>query len=194
MIAEIGKWTETDRQGRPITTRRWKFSGGQAEQVLWMRQLVRTYRATHYVRDLARRILAESRCPARDKTCHALAIARWVQDRIAYVNEGDETFQTPPRTVDLGYGDCDDHAILVATLIESIGISAEIVAMTLGSGTFKHVFARAVIPPPALGGVAAGDGKPLRIPLDTTLPAPLGTNPITLALSRGAPRVDSLVL
>ena len=55
------------------------------------------------------------------------AIQNWVRDRIGYAHDpnGVEMIQTPPATLMRGYGDCDDKAILVATLLETLGFDCE---------------------------------------------------------------------
>lgn len=56
----------------------------------------------------------------RDYAGQASALLTWVQRNIRYVNEPGEIIQTPFVTMDVGYGDCDDLAVLLASMAESI--------------------------------------------------------------------------
>lgn len=56
----------------------------------------------------------------RDYAAQAAAMLSWVQRNIRYVNEPGEIIQTPFVTMDIGYGDCDDLAVLLASMAESI--------------------------------------------------------------------------
>lgn len=49
----------------------------------------------------------------------ARALLKWVQKNIYYVNEPSERLQDPIYTIKVGYGDCDDMAILLASMFES---------------------------------------------------------------------------
>ena len=71
------------------------------------------------------------------KTLHA-----FVRDRIRYVKDikGIETIQTPDKTLELGYGDCDDKSTLLATLLETLGHSARLVAVGFKPNNYSHVY------------------------------------------------------
>lgn len=56
----------------------------------------------------------------RDYTGQARALLRFVQHRIYYANEPGERLQDPAYTLRVGYGDCDDMALLLAAFCESI--------------------------------------------------------------------------
>jgi transglutaminase-like putative cysteine protease len=140
-----------------------------------LRSLVNEYRQTYAIRSRARDIVFRVwPTPPKDKRNQALAIARWVQQNIRYVEEMPEVFQTPTHTLATGYGDCEDFACLIASLCESIGIPTELVAMKF-RGEYRHIFPRAVLP----GGQ--------RLPLDATLSAPIDnlTDPLRIARDAG---------
>jgi len=164
--------------GRPITQVRWP---NQAHQVLYLRKVVDTYRAWPEFRKLAAWIVFDwAACPMRDKRCHALAIARWVQQHVRYINEGEETYMTPVATLLERSGDCDEFTTLIATLIESIGIDCQVVGLEW-DGQYRHIFPRAVV------GQAPGGG-PLLLPLDATLDTPVGEplqDPVLMLHRRG---------
>lgn len=147
--------------------------GSQAEQVAYLRCMIEAYRGTQTIRQKAVDIVfGVYRLPSKALAAHAVALGDWVQKNIRYVNEGEETFQTPIQTLRLGYGDCDDHTTLICALVEAIGIPTQAVALGWNGG-YRHIFPRA----------AARVGGRLRwIPLDSTLSAPMGTNPIARAV------------
>lgn len=69
---------------------------------------------------VAIQILRANRIEPRDYTGQAQALLRFVQRRIYYANEPGERLQDPAYTLRVGYGDCDDMALLLAALCESI--------------------------------------------------------------------------
>jgi hypothetical protein len=150
----------------------------QTDQILFLRQMVNEDRALAAIRGLARDIVfRQYHCPARNEIAYALAIGQWVQANITYVRELPEEFQHAPATIAMGYGDCDDFAVVTAALLESIGIPAELVGMewdTPEGRGFGHIFARAVF-------------GTHRVPLDATLELPIDamTDPIKVGLERG---------
>lgn len=69
---------------------------------------------------LAVNICREAGAQPRDYKGQAAAILAWVQKNIYYANEPGERLQDPLYTLRVRYGDCDDMAILLAALYESI--------------------------------------------------------------------------
>src|SRR5262245_54631682 len=74
-------------------------------------------------------------CPERDGLCEARAVYDYVKDHVRYTGdvapvqmpngnvEGVDLFQRGDRTLEFGGGDCDDHAVLSATLLAHNGIT-----------------------------------------------------------------------
>jgi hypothetical protein len=60
------------------------------------------------------------RAEPREYKKQAAALLAWVQTHIYYVNEPGERLQSPEYTLRVGYGDCDDMAILLAAFYESL--------------------------------------------------------------------------
>lgn len=95
--------------------------------------IVRKYRSDAGTIDTARRVLTA--CGIKDvraqKSQSIACLQGWVRDSIAYVPDPREVemIQTPPRTLDIGTGDCDDKAILVATLLETVGFDTRFMAV-----------------------------------------------------------------
>jgi len=73
------------------------------------------------------------------------AVYNWVNHNIAYVRDPDavEYLQSPPKTLQYGYGDCDDLATLSAALLSSIGVPTRfkvVKADPRNRGSFSHVY------------------------------------------------------
>ncbi len=155
----------------------------QEDQVRYLRQLVDEATPLASIRARARDIVFRiHNAPQRNQAAYAVAIGKWVQQNIQYVNESPEVFQEPTATLAMGYGDCDDLVTLVAALVESLGIETQIVGMEWehpDGRAFQHIFPRAVIP-------MAG-GRKWYVPLDASLQRPLEdlADPIKLAMDMG---------
>lgn len=128
-----------------------------------MRFLVRRCKTDLALRNLALQIVRP--LAQRDYAAEIRALHAWVRDRIRYVRDiaGVETVHTPRQIVEQGQGDCDDKALLLATLLESIGHKTRFAALGYGK-TPTHVLVEANL----------GEGW---IPLETTEPVDAGWYP-----------------
>lgn len=73
-------------------------------------------------------------CPDRDTICEITKIFNFVKKNFRFVSDvvGYETLQRPSRMIVMinngnGAGDCDDHQILIQSLLNSIGIDTDMV-------------------------------------------------------------------
>jgi transglutaminase-like putative cysteine protease len=135
-----------------------------------MASLVRQYRKNIAVRSLALDIV-ESVPGHKNFGGEAAALCNWVRSNIRYVRDINEveTVQTPLKTLDIGQGDCDDQASLLASLLEAVGFPTRFMAIkTAAFGPFIHVLAQAKI------------GREW-VPLETTENWEPGTFPIQIA-------------
>lgn len=92
----------------------------------------------------ALRTLAYSKiqdCPSGDRTCALVHLYRYVQHDIGYLSDpaAREYIQPPQDTLAIGAGDCEDLSILLASLLENVGVSTYLVftnshAYTLACG------------------------------------------------------------
>jgi transglutaminase-like putative cysteine protease len=170
--------------GDEVSVRSVSFAS-QPEQIVFLRHMIDVYRSHHAIVQRARDVVFRQYCcEPRDQKAHAIALAEWVQRHITYVNELPERFQTPPTTISLGYGDCDDFTTLIGSLCEAIGIPVEIVGMSWrsrpgGRDDFKHIAPRALVRGPA---------GPEKVWLEATTPIPVRElpDPIRTALAEGA--------
>jgi transglutaminase-like putative cysteine protease len=106
-----------------------------------MRRIVREYKKNPDIRATAARLVQH--VPNKAYAMEAKTIALWVRNHIRYTRDVNEveTVYTPDRILENRYGDCDDHALLVATLLESIGHPTRFVAIGLNrAGPFQHVY------------------------------------------------------
>lgn len=107
-----------------------------------MSKLVRHFKKNMEIRSLALSLVAE--VPGhKNWTAQIKAIHAFVRDNIQYIRDvrGVETLATPIKTLEFRQGDCDDQAILLASLLESIGHPTRFVAMKLTTfGPFVHVY------------------------------------------------------
>jgi len=93
------------------------------------------------VKAIANYIATES-CDSYDKPCYAKALYIFVRDNIKYVNDpqSEEFVMSPEMTFTAGSGDCDDGAVLLYYMLNSIGIKTEFVFLR------GHVMVKALIP------------------------------------------------
>lgn len=94
------------------------------------------------------------------------ALFEFVRDHIRYTRDiyGVETLHTAEQVLQAEQGDCDDKAILLASLLQSIGHPARFIAVGIRSPQFEHVYVQTLI------------GKRW-VSLDATEPGPMGWEP-----------------
>ena len=93
-----------------------------------------------YVRITAQR--AVQHCREKDYMGEVRALHRVARDQVRYVGDHltAETLQYPDKTLLIGSGDCDDKAMLMATLAHCIGYPARFAAIEVNDeGVFSHV-------------------------------------------------------
>lgn len=100
---------------------------------------VKKNRANPRIRELGVKLV--SNIPNKDWVGEVSAIQEFVKNHIRYTKDifGVETIQSPSDTLRLRAGDCDDHAILVASLLNSIGHPARFLAVGFRKKSFAHV-------------------------------------------------------
>lgn len=107
-----------------------------------MVKLVHQWRTDPLIRRAAERIIED--VPGKDGPGEVEAIQNWVRDNIRYTMDvrDVETLKTPYLTLTTRHGDCDDQAVLVATMLESIGYATRFSAIGFsGPDSFSHVLA-----------------------------------------------------
>lgn len=112
-----------------------------------MVMVARKSKAALPVRTLAQQLVQS--CPENDRHCEAATLHAFVRDSIRYVGDihDMETIQYPEQTLQLRSGDCDDKALLLASLLLSIGFPSRFCAVKVnGSNAYSHVLAQTLIP------------------------------------------------
>jgi transglutaminase-like putative cysteine protease len=112
---------------------------GVKDTLYIMSRLTRRYKRHPGLVALARSLV--SRLPGKDWGGEIAALHAFVRDHIRYVQDvnGVETLATPDRTLEIRQGDCDDKALLLATLLEAIGHPTRFVAVGEQPGELTHV-------------------------------------------------------
>jgi|WetSurMetagenome_2_1015567.scaffolds.fasta_scaffold01855_8 hypothetical protein len=102
------------------------------------------YKTHPIIRQLATRLIANLN--QKDYEGEAHALFDFVQSRIRYVRDTDgvELVQSPLKILEHASGDCDDKALLLATMLASIGFKTRFRAVGFGHG-ICHVFCEVLI-------------------------------------------------
>lgn len=87
-------------------------------------------------------------CGEKNYWCEANALQTFVRDQIRYVRDARsaELIQFPDITLSQRAGDCDDKALLLVTLAETIGFSSRFCAIGVRGESYSHVSAQLLIP------------------------------------------------
>jgi len=67
----------------------------------------------------------------------------WIKRTIEFRGENEETLQSPAVTLQLRAGDCDDHAMLIAAMLRSVGYNVQfktVAAAASSPGQLSHVY------------------------------------------------------
>lgn len=118
--------------------------GGAAQTLRYMRGFVH-----HAIRNPDQLIRLKaldivSTLPPRQWMAEINALHAFVRDSIRYVKDpgGEspvELVQTPEKTLEIGQGDCDDKATLLAALLTAIGHPARFIAVGFDNEPLSHV-------------------------------------------------------
>jgi len=142
-----------------------------------MRTLVQRAKQDFSFRDLANLIV--SQVPSKNWPGEIQAVFSFVQSHVRYsLDTNDvEVIQGPWQTLRLGYGDCDDMAILTATLLECLGHPCCFCAVGFGDqGDYSHVLV-----------ICSGAGETEWISVDPTEPYSAGWFPPNVTCDMVAP-------
>lgn len=110
-----------------------------------MQRVVAEYKWQPEVVGLAREIVAA--VPAKSYAQEARALFDFVRANVRYTRdvEGLEYVQAPDITLEVGHGDCDDHATLLAALLAATGHKTRFVAAGFNGGDLEHVWVETLI-------------------------------------------------
>jgi hypothetical protein len=145
---------------------------GTQQTVVHVQSLIRDGAKNFYVRQKAIDILLEKQVKPKDYLAEIKALFEWVQRYIRYTKD---TFQvevlhSARRMLELRAGDCDDMTILLGAMLEAIGHPVRLALSgpdPLKPDLFTHIYLEVF-------------HKGHWIPLDATMPHPMGWAPSTL--------------
>lgn len=109
-----------------------------------MKALVERYKTAPSIYELSRILVRD--IPQKNYLAECIAIYNYVRDYIRYVRDtlNIETVQTPVQTLKIATGDCDDKAVLLCSLLQSIGHRTRF--LVVGSnGRFYHVLVQVFV-------------------------------------------------
>ena len=125
------------------------FANDDARLLATLNQMVRwsaDYRTNEQIRMLSDSIVRN--VPGKAYLQQAAAVQDWVRANIRYNMDvyDVETLQTPVYTLQRMQGDCDDHALLVGTLLLAAGHPVRYTAIaSQAPGAYDHVFAETLV-------------------------------------------------
>ena len=115
--------------------------GGIRATLRLMQRIVKEYKKIPEMREFACSLV--SMLPPKAWRAEANVLFVFVRDRIRYIFDpvDVETVCSPDVTLAIGQGDCDDKAVLLATLLECIGHPCRFVAVGYSEpNVFEHVY------------------------------------------------------
>lgn len=125
------------------------FAAGNYATVNVMRGAARGRAGHPRIRQLALRILSHAKVKSHNFVDEAKALARFVQENVRYVRDpnGIEQLHDPVYMVEqiikgTAQGDCDDQALLLASLLLSVGHQPYFAIVKYGKdmGAYNHIY------------------------------------------------------
>lgn len=118
---------------------------GTRKTVAAMRQLVATGARDVTLRAAVLRVLRARATRDHDVAAQLRAWFEFVRDAIKFVHDpvGGEWLQSPRYTLELGAGDCDDRAVLLAAGLQAFGVRTSFKVVALDPArpdSFSHVY------------------------------------------------------
>ncbi len=145
---------------------------GTLKTVEHIRDLIKQGAKDFHVRQTAIDILLQRAVKPKDYVGEIKALFEWVQQNIRYTKDTFrvEVLHSAKRMLELRAGDCDDMTILLGAMLEAIGHPVRLVISgpdPLRPDLFSHIYLEVF-------------HKGRWIPLDATMPYPMGWAPRTL--------------
>jgi transglutaminase-like putative cysteine protease len=161
-------------------------AGAPQQQALW--NVIRHYTGYPPLIAWIARFIRDHDLPERDPRAFVETLLRYVQEHVQFVRERPERFASPLRTLEWGIGDCDDKAIVIATVLRSLRIPVRLKFLTFEqrdpSGTpihYSHVY-----PEVKLNGAW--------LAMESVRPMALGEDPAHAAQQRGLVPIETAVI
>jgi hypothetical protein len=120
---------------------------GTDQTIREMERLVDKGRADLVVNDAAIRIIRAAGVAPKDYAREVTALFRYVRDKVRYVKDpiSVELVHSAAETLKRRAGDCDDKAVLLATLLQSVGHKTRFQVVATRPGDFHHVLIQAQV-------------------------------------------------
>jgi hypothetical protein len=132
-------------------SREWIFGGklGTAQTISRMRDLASVGKRDQEVRKVVGQLI--QKCPPKDYLCYARSVFEFCRDQIKYVFDpsGVEFLESPRHVLAAGMADCDSVVMLLAAMLESIGMSCRYVTIKADRDKpddYSHVFLECQVP------------------------------------------------
>jgi hypothetical protein len=110
--------------GRVFEIKQWG-QWGLPRRLDFLTKLCEDWQRDPQIAQAAARILQDAGVQPRDSEGSWRALLTWVQKNIHYQNEQNERIQSPAYSLEKGYGDCDDMAVLLKCLGGSLRLPSE---------------------------------------------------------------------
>ena len=186
-------------QGRVWRVRSWQ-KWNEEQRVAFMRAFAVEKASDPAIAVAATRILRAAGIKARDHEGQWRALLRWTQTRIMYVNERDERLASPQFTLAHRMGDCDDMAILLFALGDSLRLPVRFVISGKDSAGKRHRWIEGIGHPDpnvqyvhiylAVGWPPFGD-HPVWLFAEPTMRVPLGWDVVSARNANTLPEMKS---
>lgn len=142
---------------------------GTVQTVEHIKELIRQGSKDFFVRQKAIDILLQNKVKPKHYLAEIEALFRWVQQNIRYTKDPFqvEVLHSARRMLELRAGDCDDMAILLGSMLKSIGHPVRLVVAGFDSmrpNQYSHIYLEVLY-------------KNHWIPLDATMPFAVGWSP-----------------
>jgi hypothetical protein len=137
--------TTRDPRRRDYAVRRRQGRAGNLQTLRIMATLVRRDVQDLGLRDFAARLVVG--VAGHDQQSVAETLFYYVRDKITYRSDpfGYEVIADARKSLSLGYGDCGDKTVLLATLLGGLGIKSRFVVLSYKLPAFQHVYLEARI-------------------------------------------------
>jgi transglutaminase-like putative cysteine protease len=133
----------------PKTYKQYRFKSNDIDdRVSWIEYEINIGKRDPQIRHIAAGVVRG--IPPRQWERSADGLFHWTRDNIRYTLDPHnvELFQRANRSVDEGIGDCDDQSIVLASLLQSIGLPVRLRVIGLkGSDQFQHIYVLVGLPP-----------------------------------------------
>lgn len=137
-----------------MKVRRFALSGPDSLAILRLLDYFkRNYARAPVVRETAVSLLSEACVANNDVRAQVATLTEFVKSKLTYVRDpsGTEYVISPVRLLGqikeqgTAFGDCDDHALLLNTLMASVGIQCRFLGVKINSVKYNHVICSAMV-------------------------------------------------